>query len=168
MRICRVCVQWNECQSHYKMPCGPGQQRRPVSCPVGSKLRALCVALQPQPFSVLACDLPCFGDCKMSEWSEWTPCNCRGRGGQRRSRVRAVLEAALPSGRQCGADRQTEECECREYTVRTDNWTSCVIHIQNVTCGLGENLALGLLASRCTGERFDTDIASPMCSTHIS
>jgi hypothetical protein len=119
------------------MPCGAGVQRRTVSCPMGTENKALCEAVEPEPTNTLPCDLPCTVDCKMSEWSNWTPCACEIQGIHFQTRARADLEEPLEGGKPCAERRETRECLCHQYEVAVGNWTTCEMTIPNVTCGLG-------------------------------
>ena len=73
-------------------------------------------------------------DCKMSDWSVWSPCSAECGGGEK-VRTRQVIEAPSNGGKECG--HTTEREICNGQACPTDcamggwtDWSSC-----SVACG---------------------------------
>eukprot|EP01012_Entosiphon_sulcatum_P049575 TRINITY_DN6820_c0_g1_i6.p1 TRINITY_DN6820_c0_g1~~TRINITY_DN6820_c0_g1_i6.p1 ORF type:complete len:7637 (+),score=112.47 TRINITY_DN6820_c0_g1_i6:5459-28369(+) len=120
-----------------------------VNCGGGERVRIRSVTQAPangggacpalQEFAPCNTQL-CATDCKLSEWSEWTPCN-RACGGGLRSRTRSVVVPSSNGGLPCPSTsdlRQEEDCNLNPcpidcVTSSWSAWSPC-----SVACGTGQ------------------------------
>ncbi|XP_075922309.1 thrombospondin type-1 domain-containing protein 7A isoform X2 [Petromyzon marinus] len=135
--------EWSECKVEGG-DCGEGTRERNLTCLVhnGTEQHAgvgnaveeeLCAEAEPvlgtdeQPGLRVPCSVPCPGDCRLSDWSEWGPCQltCEGSvslgGVGVQARSRAVI--ALDGGDQDSCpDQPWEARDCDEGSCYTYEW----------------------------------------------
>ncbi|KAK7474871.1 hypothetical protein BaRGS_00033873, partial [Batillaria attramentaria] len=158
-RVCKAGCQyhkwqaddWGPCLPHGGSACGPGTQTRTVGCFAvadGSKRLSAADASycngNERPVNVRDCDLPCPGECVMSDWTEWTQCKQPCNGQQTQTRNRSVLR--YPSqysigSEDCAPAQDVKVCikgeNCFEYSWELSDWTSCMINDGSEACGTG-------------------------------
>ncbi|XP_012942824.1 thrombospondin type-1 domain-containing protein 7A [Aplysia californica] len=139
--------EWSVCMSQ-KGVCGSGVQDRNVSC-IDDDGRAVNSSKCPLDLEKLVmqtvrpCRVPCPGECKLSEWSEWSDCfvSCedfeQGFTQGFRARSRAILTRPAPGNAACNGtlweDQQCTTRTCTWFTWKTGEWD--YFHLQrNVWC----------------------------------
>uniref|UniRef100_A0A8C5MBU9 Thrombospondin type-1 domain-containing protein 7A n=1 Tax=Leptobrachium leishanense TaxID=445787 RepID=A0A8C5MBU9_9ANUR len=92
-----------------------------------------------------ACDIPCPFDCKMSDWSGWSPCSASCGTGVK-TRRRWLKQKPYNGGRTCpklDIKNQVYEAipcysECNQYEWVADPWSACKFNSEERTvCGEG-------------------------------
>ena len=85
------------------------------------------------------------GDCQLSEWSEFSACDCAS-GVTSKTRRRQIVVDPVPSARQCDSLIQKKRCDCPEYRLQYGDWLSCNLVVEGEdeedtvrTCGAGRN-----------------------------
>ncbi|XP_078583265.1 thrombospondin type-1 domain-containing protein 7A-like [Branchiostoma floridae x Branchiostoma japonicum] len=132
--------EWSACA--VRGTCGEGYQTRSYHCPLGEGYFEVtqCEWSAPIPQTVRMCDLPCPGDCVLSEWSDWSECSLPcSEGGGYKTRTREMVRRPIPEGRQCGNTTEIASCkaDCQhEYRVQVSSWTGCMVPSGDV-CGKG-------------------------------
>ncbi|KAJ0177044.1 hypothetical protein K1T71_007053 [Dendrolimus kikuchii] len=76
------------------------------------------------PSREATCRAPCPGDCVVSAWSEWSPCEQTKWGG-RRDRTRVVLRPADEGGTGCPHLVAAEPCSPHLYSWHVAPWDDC-------------------------------------------
>ncbi|XP_039592490.1 thrombospondin type-1 domain-containing protein 7A [Polypterus senegalus] len=140
--------QWSECKVE-DAQCGEGVRFRNVSCFVfdGSKEDKgslvdddLCGDLEPtvvgdtQMTLEEICTLPCPGDCYLTEWTSWSPCQSVCVNGDKldydaiQVRSRAIIAQEQENQQQCPEQmwesRPCNDGDCYEYKWMTGAWRS--------------------------------------------
>ncbi|XP_060802896.1 thrombospondin type-1 domain-containing protein 7A-like [Amyelois transitella] len=121
--------EWSVC-APFRALCGRALVNRTVSCVDEegvklSKTKCLGSGAGPMPPKEMECRAPCPGDCVLSSWSEWSPCERSQSGSGRRDRTRVVLRPALEGGEPCGALVAAENCFPRAYRWHVAPWDDC-------------------------------------------
>ncbi|XP_048340453.1 thrombospondin type-1 domain-containing protein 7B [Sphaerodactylus townsendi] len=91
------------------------------------------------------CMVPCPFDCKLSDWSAWTPCSSTCGTGVR-TRSRWLKEKPYNGGRPCpklDPKNQVYEAipcysECSQYSWETEPWSPCEINSEQNSLHCGE------------------------------
>ena len=111
--------------------CGMGTQTRQAICLIDGQSSSdqECQQLGATVTFELsrACELPCTGECVVSEWGAWGPCptDCTP-GSCQHSRRRNILRGE--SGRDCSiVEYRNCQPEVQRYEWRTQNWTDCIL-----------------------------------------
>ncbi|XP_062529262.1 thrombospondin type-1 domain-containing protein 7A [Bombyx mori] len=109
--------------------CGHAVINRTVSCvdADGKWLEdATCEAsgAGPAPAREATCRAPCPGDCVVSAWSDWSPCEQTKWGG-RRDRTRVVLRGARAGGGACPHLVAAERCAPHAHSWHLAPWDDC-------------------------------------------
>ncbi|KAM6080416.1 thrombospondin type-1 domain-containing protein 7B isoform 5-T5 [Theristicus caerulescens] len=141
--------QWSKCPQGGQ--CGDGLQVRNLTCVVHDASvsvtskpveNALCGEL-PSKESVLQlpCSVPCPGDCHLTEWSEWSPCELTCINGRsfettgHQSRSRAFIVQSPENQEGCsGQAMETRPCsggKCYDYLWKTSLWRD---NVRTVWC----------------------------------
>ncbi|XP_053607705.1 thrombospondin type-1 domain-containing protein 7A-like [Plodia interpunctella] len=120
--------EWSVCAPRRAL-CGRALVNRTVACvdADGNWLDdANCEAsgAGPAPARETSCRAPCPGDCVLSAWSDWSPCEQTKWGG-RRDRTRVVLRPASDGGAACGHLVAAEPCSPHEYSWHISPWDDC-------------------------------------------
>ena len=108
--------------------CGMGMRTRQAVCLIDGQLRNNSLPCEDLGATVTfdliePCEVPCSGDCVLSEWGAWSPCLPNGMGTWQQSRTRDKLTAI-----NCPSDVMTRDYRsCPQYTWRAANWTDCII-----------------------------------------
>ncbi|XP_048482659.1 thrombospondin type-1 domain-containing protein 7A isoform X2 [Plutella xylostella] len=117
---------WSVCAPRRAL-CGRAIINRTVTC-VDSEGKRLddseCSNAGPKPAHEAACRAPCPGDCVVSAWSEWSPCEQTKWGG-RRDRTRVVLRPAAEGGAGCPTLVSGEPCSPHAYSWHVAPWDDC-------------------------------------------
>ncbi|XP_032818066.2 thrombospondin type-1 domain-containing protein 7A-like isoform X1 [Petromyzon marinus] len=133
------CFRWRVAEVSICIPtntkCGAGTQFQRVVCTdqrgvtVGPELCG-----EPGFPMQLACQVPCWEDCAMSEWGQWMPCSHTCLGGEgsragdsatqgRQVRVRAILALPGDGGRQCPDRLGLQEWRpCNQHGCTVHYW----------------------------------------------
>ncbi|KAM6080415.1 thrombospondin type-1 domain-containing protein 7B isoform 4-T4 [Theristicus caerulescens] len=141
---------WSPCRVQGGQ-CGDGLQVRNLTCVVHDASvsvtskpveNALCGEL-PSKESVLQlpCSVPCPGDCHLTEWSEWSPCELTCINGRsfettgHQSRSRAFIVQSPENQEGCsGQAMETRPCsggKCYDYLWKTSLWRD---NVRTVWC----------------------------------
>ncbi|PVD37229.1 hypothetical protein C0Q70_04224 [Pomacea canaliculata] len=139
-------TDWTSCRTQ-KGVCGQGMQERNVSC-VGEDGQPVNSTRCPHDTEKLVlktrqpCRVPCPGECRLSEWSEWSTCyiGCQDfREGFRtgvRARSRAILVNPSVNNPPCDDTLWDEEtCQtdtCLNFTWNATPWSAT--GLRTVTC----------------------------------
>lgn len=142
--------EWGDCvvihqQKIIKPLCGGGVQLRNLTClrlldrvPVSSLL-----CKESKPVTIQRCHIICSQDCKVSHWSQWSPCipykndffQISGEGYKVRSR--SILIEPLSNGKECPYLYEVDLCDRSQLVMwKYGEWSSCKIHSHH-TCGEG-------------------------------
>ncbi|KAI8435692.1 hypothetical protein MSG28_003946 [Choristoneura fumiferana] len=78
----------------------------------------------PAPAREAPCRAPCPGDCVVSAWSDWSPCEQTKWGG-RRDRTRVLLRPAAEGGAPCPPLVDAEPCAPHTYSWHVAPWDDC-------------------------------------------
>ncbi|XP_062313300.1 thrombospondin type-1 domain-containing protein 7B [Osmerus eperlanus] len=133
-------------------------QREARECGQGLRYRALlCLDQQEQVVSHTLCSdsgyveevchIPCPLDCKLSDWSAWTPCSVPCGGGLK-IRSKWLREKAFNGGRPCpklDLRNQVYEAmpchsQCKQYEWRAEPWSMCTINTVDKLPACGEGV----------------------------
>ncbi|XP_071486334.1 thrombospondin type-1 domain-containing protein 7A-like [Diadema antillarum] len=169
-----VTTSWTGC-SVVGSNCGRGLQTREVYCGRSDGLEAedgLCLQdfTQPPPSPTQRCYIPCGGDCLLSAWSEYGPCqaNCGAESGRGYCRMRKreivgvgprdnprqlcphIADSDLHEFQSCNSNKAI-------YSWSYGPWTSCVLPA-GLKCGNGRQNR-GALCERNDG----TQVADLFC-----
>ncbi|XP_068101989.1 thrombospondin type-1 domain-containing protein 7B [Hyperolius riggenbachi] len=135
-------TEWSACQLGEKAVCGEGIKTRLLDCtrsdgkPVKMSFCEQLGLKKPEKMT-LRCLVECTIDCRVSDWSEWSPCSqsC-GIGGQQ-ARSRNIIIQAEGEGRPCPAELiQYRSCLVSPcYAWRMGEWSAC--KVENGQCGEG-------------------------------
>uniref|UniRef100_A0A6Q2XA47 Thrombospondin type-1 domain-containing protein 7A n=1 Tax=Esox lucius TaxID=8010 RepID=A0A6Q2XA47_ESOLU len=127
--------------------CGHGRRYRAVTCldwqgrPVSP---SLC---SESGYVEEACHVPCPLDCKLSDWSPWSPCSTPCGGGLK-IRSKWLREKSFNGGRPCpklDLKNQVYEaipCQsaCRQFEWVVEAWSTCTINTVTEASACGEGL----------------------------
>ena len=112
--------------------CGMGMQTRQAICLIDGQATSdrECQTLGATITFELSrgCELPCAGECVLSEWAEWSPCptDCTPGGNCQHNRRRQVLRAE--NRHECmTVEYRSCQPEVQRYKWRAQNWTDCVL-----------------------------------------
>lgn len=160
---------WGSCIIKDK-DCGPGVLKRQVSCVKedGTVVPGkFCKGkLKKRPEVKRSCSIKCPVDCKLSDWTSWSPCSevC-GDGFQYRNR--SILAKPKFRGRPCETLVEKRVCmqrDCEDLEWKVGDWGPCKskldcgegIQKRSVTCPAGsESLCLRLASKPKTEEICD-------------
>lgn len=147
---------WNTCKLNTNDSCGNGTQTRKVVCLPDSTREMACLKQAPKPAMTQPCELPCPGDCVLSNWGPWSTCFNGGQGctqGQGRTIVR---KASQTSAKNCNDEDLTEyqHCDCQVTGSWVESeWTTCQLNnTYGPNCGKG----LQLRSVSCVGKQGQT------------
>ncbi|XP_041978691.1 thrombospondin type-1 domain-containing protein 7A-like [Aricia agestis] len=118
--------EWAVCAPRRAL-CGRAIINRTVECVDGSGAplsEESCAGAGPRPVHEAACRAPCPGDCVVSAWSDWSPCDQTKWGG-RRDRTRVVLRPAEEGGAACPHLVGAEPCAPHTYSWHVAPWDDC-------------------------------------------
>ena len=147
---------WSTCKLSTNSTCGNGTQTRKVICLPDPVRESVCMKQAPKSSTTQSCELPCPGDCVLSNWGSWSTC-VKGRNGCIRSRVRNIVrKASLTSPKKCHfnestMEEQRESCDCPSAgkLVLTE-WSTCQLnHTSGPNCGKGQQFR----SVKCKGEK---------------
>ncbi|XP_028971693.2 thrombospondin type-1 domain-containing protein 7B isoform X3 [Esox lucius] len=129
--------------------CGHGRRYRAVTCldwqgrPVSP---SLC---SESGYVEEACHVPCPLDCKLSDWSPWSPCSTPCGGGLK-IRSKWLREKSFNGGRPCpklDLKNQAQVYEaipcqsaCRQFEWVVEAWSTCTINTVTEASACGEGL----------------------------
>ncbi|KAK4887219.1 hypothetical protein RN001_003490 [Aquatica leii] len=100
-------------------------------------------------------------NCKVSPWSEWTPCNVTGACGHGfKEKYREVLVPSSNGGKQCPILSKTKKCriKCKpggsDYSAYDNfpNWPTATSHTQGLYCEMSEWSAWSPCSQSCGPE----------------
>ncbi len=128
--------------------CGPGIRTRELLCFVNNIQQedsSECNGLPMTPELTESCDMPCPGECVVSEWSEWSECT---PGSRQHFRSRQILRQG-PNLEDC-MTQEVRECETEEpYSWTVREWGDCILPLnsEDVTPGAycGDGIQRGIV-----------------------
>ncbi|CAL4060403.1 unnamed protein product, partial [Meganyctiphanes norvegica] len=138
---------WSECRLQDQDTCGTGTQDRTIRCMREASTGLLeevseleCGSWE-RPWDSQDCTVACPGECVVTLWSAWSPCDQNGCDSlERRKRLRSVVRHSAGDTTSCPPLLEEEPCilgsSCWRYRWDVGNWTSCVPLGQS-TCGEG-------------------------------
>ncbi|XP_063361958.1 thrombospondin type-1 domain-containing protein 7A-like [Cydia amplana] len=123
-----VLGEWSVCAPH-RVLCGRAIINRTVTCEDGEDNVLEDPACEAAgaggaPSRDATCRAPCPGDCVVSAWSDWSPCEQTKWGG-RRDRTRVVLRPAAEGGTACPPLVSAEPCSPHSYSWHVAPWDDC-------------------------------------------
>ncbi|KAL0985705.1 hypothetical protein UPYG_G00160800 [Umbra pygmaea] len=138
---------WRQTGPREQKECGRGRRYQAVACVdwQGQLVRpSFCSA---SGYLVETCQVPCPLDCKLSEWSSWSPCSASCGGGLK-IRSKWLKEKAFNGGRPCPKlDLKNQVYEavpcrsaCRQSQWLVGSWSGCSINTVNELPGCGDGL----------------------------
>ncbi|XP_063789788.1 thrombospondin type-1 domain-containing protein 7B isoform X1 [Pseudophryne corroboree] len=141
----------NEIQLRTRTPgnmksCGEGVRFRAIACYDLSGRIVEPTLCSHSGYIEEKCEIPCPFDCRLSDWSSWTPCSSSCGPGVK-MRYKFLKEKPYNGGRPCpklDLKNQVYEAipcynECNQYLWVTEPWSACKLHSEEKTadCGLG-------------------------------
>lgn len=135
---------WTRCRhrsSNKRLACGvTGVRSRTILCmsvlngqPYEELEPEQCDPLG-KPAEMEECQVHCPGECVVSEWSDWTPCQGPGNVTETRNRTRRILRHSTP-GITC-PHLLFETDVCLEYDWESRGQGSCIVD-KDSSCGRG-------------------------------
>ncbi|XP_059486112.1 thrombospondin type-1 domain-containing protein 7B-like isoform X2 [Neocloeon triangulifer] len=127
--------------------CGAGDQRRNVRClyepphQTAIEVSSLKCDQETRPINYTACHVTCPGECVVSMWSDWSPCEAPCKQGSKQDRTRSILRApAIHATYKCPPLIEVQECilnlTCFTYEWKSTEWSSC-LPLGGSPCGEG-------------------------------
>ncbi|XP_071957188.1 thrombospondin type-1 domain-containing protein 7A-like isoform X2 [Antedon mediterranea] len=121
--------EWNSCKA-VSSDCGTGTQSRSVRCRAGEEYESECELRETRPQSNVACNLPCAGDCVLSEWSSFTPCPAVCSQDAVKTRTRTLVRQPSSNGQPCQSLEEivpcsVEDCATKSLSVELGEWQAC-------------------------------------------
>ena len=135
---------FSTCQvSNSSTICGPGNRTRQPLCSVNGVVMETTAECEHQRANVTfelseRCDMPCPGECVVSEWTDWNPLQCDTSCPHcQRSRTRSVLRTASD----CPTTQELELCDTEgtRHEWEEGEWGACVVVTEGAGayCGQG-------------------------------
>ncbi|XP_034549450.1 thrombospondin type-1 domain-containing protein 7B [Notolabrus celidotus] len=129
--------------------CGPGLRYRAVACVDQHGHLVNPTLCTESGYIMEICHIPCPLDCKLSEWSPWSPCSVSCGSGLK-IRSKWLREKAFNGGRPCPRlDSKNQvrvyeavrcQSECNQYEWRIEPWSICTINTVDGLPGCGEGV----------------------------
>ncbi|XP_048238540.1 thrombospondin type-1 domain-containing protein 7A-like isoform X1 [Haliotis rufescens] len=147
----KACFYWNttlgDCEPSQRGGCGVGHRTRHSVCSDRSGERvseSLCWEHERRTEDWEDCYVPCWNDCVLSEWGDWTRCPepCTGSVPTTRKRGRRILAFSGKDGQPCAPLLKEEEpcpalVECAKYRWKHGDWGKCLLEKATQICGRG-------------------------------
>ncbi|KAK3612198.1 hypothetical protein CHS0354_016588 [Potamilus streckersoni] len=141
---------WEEpCEAtDMKKRCGNGVMKRHVNCynEQGQPVNDQRCTLDVKPAETKTCTVPCPIDCKLTEYSDWSPCTTTCWEAKQvvsvQTRQRFILQQAQYGGAPC-PEKLTEAQQCTDlplchgYYWDTEEWSDCILPPRVPYCGKG-------------------------------
>uniref|UniRef100_A0A3P9C4G4 Thrombospondin type 1 domain containing 7B n=1 Tax=Maylandia zebra TaxID=106582 RepID=A0A3P9C4G4_9CICH len=155
--LSQPCGNWSACILPDPSVLGSSQgwmsHREVKDCGQGLRYRAVaCISQQenlvsPSLCTESVCHIPCPIDCKLSDWSAWSPCSASCGSGLK-IRSKWLREKAFNGGRPCpklDLKNQVYEAlpcysECSQYEWRAEPWSICTINTVDDLPACGEGV----------------------------
>ncbi|XP_039883311.1 thrombospondin type-1 domain-containing protein 7B isoform X1 [Simochromis diagramma] len=155
--------------------CGQGLRHRAVAC-INQQENLVSPALCTESgYIVEVCHIPCPIDCKLSDWSAWSPCSASCGSGLK-IRSKWLREKAFNGGRPCPKldlknQAQVYEAlpcysECSQYEWRAEPWSICTINTVDdlPACGEGvQSRKIRCVKKGTTGNGEDSTVEDSLC-----
>ncbi|XP_064167589.1 thrombospondin type-1 domain-containing protein 7B isoform X1 [Anguilla rostrata] len=151
--------------------CGRGLRYRALACvDRGGRLvdPTLCTGTG---YVEEVCHIPCPLDCRLSDWSAWSPCSASCGGGLK-VRSKWLREKPFNGGRPCpklDLKNQVSEAvlcysECSQYAWATEPWSVCAINAVDKLPDCGEGVqSRKVRCVRVNGEGHGDSVEDDLC-----
>ncbi|XP_030627616.1 thrombospondin type-1 domain-containing protein 7B [Chanos chanos] len=178
-------LQWDQRAAHLwrvqwsRRECGQGLRYRAIACLDHQGLLVDPAHCSTTGYEEEVCHVPCPLDCRLSEWSVWSPCSAPCGGGVK-VRSQWLREKPFNGGSPCPKlnfknQAQVSEVlpchtECSQHVWETEPWSTCTIHSSNMpgadekqpACGDGVQTRKVRCIKR-TGENQGENVAESLC-----
>ncbi|NXX44406.1 THS7B protein, partial [Tricholaema leucomelas] len=176
---------WSDCilgEGTSEPQLGARSHRAAKECGEGVRLRAIACydkagrLVEPSHCSSSgyieeSCTIPCPFDCKLSDWSSWSPCSSScGPGVKVRSKW--LKEKPYNGGRPCpklDLKNQVYEAvpcytECNQYSWVVEPWSSCKINSEQNSLHCGEGIQTRKVRCVSTEDHGGETVPSALCN----
>ncbi|XP_064597210.1 thrombospondin type-1 domain-containing protein 7B-like [Liolophura sinensis] len=146
-------ANWSQCFAqgstglNKEILCGLGVRTRLVECVKkadfhgSQKDSEFFCRSEPRPIGRQICEMPCPGQCVVSDWSSWSECPRPCSQSDFRKRNRQVLRTPADEKDVCPVLSEEEPCmqghNCFEFSWQVSPWSSCILEDRNNDCGIG-------------------------------
>ncbi|XP_041329117.1 thrombospondin type-1 domain-containing protein 7B [Pyrgilauda ruficollis] len=152
--------------------CGQGVRLRAIACYDGSGRLVEPSRCSSSGYIEEPCTVPCPFDCKLSDWSSWSPCSSSCGPGVR-VRSKWLKEKPYNGGRPCpklDLKNQVHEAvpcysECNQYSWEVGPWSPCKINSEQNSLHCGEGIQTREVRCVSTAEDHGVEtVPSTLCS----
>ncbi|NXQ22466.1 THS7B protein, partial [Peucedramus taeniatus] len=152
--------------------CGQGVRLRAIACYDGSGRLVEPSRCSSSGYIEEPCTVPCPFDCKLSDWSSWSPCSSSCGPGVR-VRSKWLKEKPYNGGRPCpklDLKNQVHEAvpcysECNQYSWEVGPWSPCKINSEQNSLHCGEGIQTREVRCVSTAEDHGVEtVPNTLCS----
>ncbi|NWV59055.1 THS7B protein, partial [Malurus elegans] len=152
--------------------CGQGVRLRAIACYDRSGALVEPSRCSSSGYIEEPCTVPCPFDCKLSDWSSWSPCSSSCGPGVR-VRSKWLKEKPYNGGRPCpklDLKNQVHEAvpcysECNQYSWEVEPWSPCKIDSEQNSLHCGEGIQTRKVRCVSTAEDHGVEtVPSTLCS----
>uniref|UniRef100_A0A8C5TQ57 Thrombospondin type-1 domain-containing protein 7A n=1 Tax=Malurus cyaneus samueli TaxID=2593467 RepID=A0A8C5TQ57_9PASS len=151
--------------------CGQGVRLRAIACYDRSGALVEPSRCSSSGYIEEPCTVPCPFDCKLSDWSSWSPCSSSCGPGVR-VRSKWLKEKPYNGGRPCpklDLKNQVHEAvpcysECNQYSWEVEPWSPCKIDSEQNSLHCGEGIQTRKVRCVKTKDHGVETVPSTLCS----
>uniref|UniRef100_A0A8C8DTI6 Thrombospondin type-1 domain-containing protein 7A n=1 Tax=Oryzias sinensis TaxID=183150 RepID=A0A8C8DTI6_9TELE len=136
---------WKISNVDLRSNCGEGVQTRKIRCMLNTidgpseQVEDYLCDPEEMPLGARNSQLPCPGDCVLSDWGSWSPCPLPC--SENRTRERTAFPLRQPgNNKTCPPTTATEPCKmnsnCFHYSYNITDWSTCQLS-EKAVCGYG-------------------------------